>query len=53
MDGLKAINVYVITTDDGLVLIDGGWSIEIARDLLDRCLRRPRRRASATSAGSW
>jgi glyoxylase-like metal-dependent hydrolase (beta-lactamase superfamily II) len=39
MDGLKAINVYVITTEDGLVLIDGGWSIEVARDLLDRCLR--------------
>jgi glyoxylase-like metal-dependent hydrolase (beta-lactamase superfamily II) len=39
MDGLKAINVYVIATDDGLVLIDGGWSIEVARDLLDRCLR--------------
>jgi glyoxylase-like metal-dependent hydrolase (beta-lactamase superfamily II) len=38
MDGLKAINVYVITTDDGLVLIDGGWSIPLARDLLDRCL---------------
>ena len=44
MDGLKAINVYVITTDDGLVLIDGGWSIEIARDLLDRVPARPRRR---------
>ena len=39
MDGLKAINVYVITTDDGLVLIDGGWSIPEARELLDRCLR--------------
>ena len=39
MDGLKAVNVYVIETDDGLVLIDGGWSIEVARDLLERCLR--------------
>ena len=39
MDGLKAINVYVIETDDGLTLIDGGWSIEVARDLLERCLR--------------
>ena len=27
MDGLKAINVYVIQTDDGLTLIDGGWAI--------------------------
>ena len=39
MDGLKAINVYVITTDEGLILIDGGWSIPLARDLLDRCLK--------------
>jgi glyoxylase-like metal-dependent hydrolase (beta-lactamase superfamily II) len=39
MDGLKAINVYVIETDDGLTLIDGGWSIEVARDLLESCLR--------------
>jgi len=39
MDGLKAVNVYVITTDDGLVLVDGGWAIPEARELLDRCLR--------------
>jgi glyoxylase-like metal-dependent hydrolase (beta-lactamase superfamily II) len=39
MDGLKAINVYVIVTDDGLVLVDGGWAIPEARELLDRCLR--------------
>ena len=39
MDGLKAVNVYVLETDDGLTLIDGGWAIEVARDLLDRCLR--------------
>ena len=39
MDGLKAINVYVIATDDGLTLIDGGWAIPEARELLDRCLR--------------
>lgn len=24
-DGLRAVNVYVLETDDGLVLIDGGW----------------------------
>ena len=40
MDGLKAINVYVIETPDGLTLIDGGWAIEVARDLLERCLRQ-------------
>jgi glyoxylase-like metal-dependent hydrolase (beta-lactamase superfamily II) len=39
MDGLRAINVYVITTDEGLVLIDGGWSIPVARELLDRSLK--------------
>lgn len=39
MDGLKAVNVYAIETGDGLTLIDGGWSIEVARDLLERCLR--------------
>ncbi len=38
MDGLKAINVYVIETDDGLTLVDGGWAIEVARDLLDKAL---------------
>ena len=39
MDGLKAINVYAIQSDDGLTLIDGGWAIPQARELLDRCLR--------------
>jgi glyoxylase-like metal-dependent hydrolase (beta-lactamase superfamily II) len=39
MDGLKAVNVYAIETGDGLTLIDGGWAIEVARDLLERCLR--------------
>lgn len=39
MDGLKAVNVYAIEAGDGLVLIDGGWSIQVARDLLESCLR--------------
>lgn len=39
MDGLRAINVYTIQTDDGLTLVDGGWHIPVARDLLDSCLR--------------
>ena len=34
-DGLRAVNVYVITGDRGLVLIDSGWALEVAR-------RRPR-----------
>ena len=32
-------NSTVIEGDDGLTLIDGGWSIPVARDLLDRSLR--------------
>ncbi|MBV9581959.1 MAG: MBL fold metallo-hydrolase [Chloroflexi bacterium] len=39
-DALKAVNVYVLETDDGLTLIDGGWAIEAARDVLGRCLRQ-------------
>lgn len=39
MDGLRAINVYVIETGDGLTLVDGGWAIPVARDLLERCLK--------------
>ena len=38
-DGLKAVNVYVLETDDGLTLIDAGWAIEVARDLLEASLR--------------
>ncbi len=39
MDALKAVNVYVIESDDGLTLVDGGWSIPVAREILDRSLR--------------
>lgn len=39
MDALKAINVYVVEGDDGLTLIDGGWAIPVARELLDKSLR--------------
>lgn len=39
MDGLKAVNVYAVETGDGLTLIDGGWAIPVARELLERCLR--------------
>jgi glyoxylase-like metal-dependent hydrolase (beta-lactamase superfamily II) len=40
MDGLKAVNVYVIEGDDGLTLVDGGWAIEVAREVLERSLRQ-------------
>ena len=33
-DGLRAVNVYVLETPDGLVLVDGGWDIPAARDVL-------------------
>jgi len=39
MDALKAVNVYVVQGDDGLTLIDGGWAIPVARELLDKSLR--------------
>ncbi len=38
MDGLKAINVYAIETPEGLTLIDGGWAIPVARELLESSL---------------
>ncbi|MCM0621503.1 MBL fold metallo-hydrolase [Nocardioides bruguierae] len=38
-DGLKAVNVYAIEADDGLVLVDGGWAIPQARELLESSLR--------------
>jgi glyoxylase-like metal-dependent hydrolase (beta-lactamase superfamily II) len=37
-DGLRAVNVYVLSTDDGLVLVDGGWAIPESRDLLAQSL---------------
>jgi glyoxylase-like metal-dependent hydrolase (beta-lactamase superfamily II) len=39
MDGLRAVNVYVIETDDGLVLVDGGWAIPESRAVFERSLR--------------
>lgn len=39
-DVLKAVNVYAIESDDGLVLVDGGWAIQAARDVLERGLRQ-------------
>ena len=51
MDGLRAVNVYVIETDDGLVLVDGGWAIPESRKVFDAGSLRVTR--SATSAASW
>ena len=38
MDGLRAVNVYAVEDGDGLVLIDGGWALDVSRDLLERSL---------------
>ena len=37
-DGLRAVNVYVLETDEGLTLVDGGWAIEESRQLLEKSL---------------
>ncbi len=37
-DGLRAVNVYALTTDDGLLLVDGGWALPESRQVLDRGL---------------
>jgi glyoxylase-like metal-dependent hydrolase (beta-lactamase superfamily II) len=37
-DGLRAVNVYALETDEGLTLVDGGWAIAEARSLLESCL---------------
>jgi glyoxylase-like metal-dependent hydrolase (beta-lactamase superfamily II) len=40
MDGLRAVNVYVIETDRGLVLVDGGWAIPESRRLFESAIRQ-------------
>jgi len=37
-DGLRAVNVYVLVTDDGPVCIDAGWAIPEAKSLLVKAL---------------
>ncbi len=37
-DGLKAVNVYVITTPEGLVCVDAGWGIPESRTLFEKAL---------------
>jgi glyoxylase-like metal-dependent hydrolase (beta-lactamase superfamily II) len=39
-DGLRAVNVYAIESGDDLVLIDAGWALEGAADLLGAALAR-------------
>ena len=37
-DGLRAVNVYVVTTPDGLVCVDAGWGIPESRALFEQAL---------------
>src|SRR3954453_21450099 len=37
-DSLKAVNVYAVADGDRLVLIDGGWALEEAEQLLGQAL---------------
>ncbi|HEY6932374.1 MAG TPA: MBL fold metallo-hydrolase [Marmoricola sp.] len=40
MDGLRAVNVYVLETDQGLVLVDGGWAVAESRSLFESSIRQ-------------
>ena len=40
MDGLKAVNVYVLEGEHGLTLIDGGWAVVEGREALEAGLKR-------------
>jgi glyoxylase-like metal-dependent hydrolase (beta-lactamase superfamily II) len=39
-DGLRAVNVYAVESADGLVLIDSGWALDVAREQLETALGR-------------
>ena len=38
-DGLRAVNVYAVRDEDGLTLVDSGWAITEARDLLEQAVK--------------
>ena len=38
-DGLRAVNVYVVRDGESVVLVDSGWAMPEARDLLGQALR--------------
>ena len=38
-DHLKAVNVYAVRDGDGLVLVDSGWALTQARDLLEEAVK--------------
>src|ERR1700760_559235 len=41
-DGLRAVNVYVVESPDGPVLVDSGWALAEAREQLEAGLRTRR-----------
>ena len=38
-DGLRAVNVYAVRDGDGLVMVDSGWAITEARELLEQAVK--------------
>jgi glyoxylase-like metal-dependent hydrolase (beta-lactamase superfamily II) len=38
MDGLRAVNVYVIETERGLTMVDGGWAVAEGRERFEKSL---------------
>jgi glyoxylase-like metal-dependent hydrolase (beta-lactamase superfamily II) len=46
MDGLKAVNVYVMESEAGLTLVDGGWALEVSRAQLESSLKQLGHRVS-------
>ncbi len=38
-DGLRAVNVYAVADADGWTLVDSGWALDEARDLLEGALK--------------
>lgn len=38
-DGLRAVNVYAIEADNGLVLVDSGWALDAARAELQQAVK--------------
>jgi glyoxylase-like metal-dependent hydrolase (beta-lactamase superfamily II) len=38
-DGLRAVNVYAVRDGDGLVLIDSGWALAEAREILEQAVK--------------
>jgi glyoxylase-like metal-dependent hydrolase (beta-lactamase superfamily II) len=38
-DGLRAVNVYAMRDGDGLVMVDSGWALAAARELLEQAVK--------------